>query len=287
MQTLHVGIGTTRGALTVFPVWGEYTGPRGYCVNVNLAVVTEQEAGPAVPTLTTTNTGSRPLLMLEGQLLEGGLQNRLVGRSVLVPARASADLDVLCVEQGRWSGGSGHHWGGRRASLRLRGASASEPDRQGEVWRRVGEYDARYGSNDTASFVEHTDRAVADVDALVREFRPLAGQVGIMIGIAGQPVLAEVFDTPSTLGSQFDSLVRAAALDAIGQEQLATPSRRARRFVDRLSRVERRAVAPAGVGTTLAGADTYVTVSALAWRRRDVHLVATNPRHSLNLVRSH
>ena len=27
---LHVGGGTSRGALTVFPVWSEYDGGRGY-----------------------------------------------------------------------------------------------------------------------------------------------------------------------------------------------------------------------------------------------------------------
>jgi hypothetical protein len=234
-----------------------------------------------------TNSGSRPRLVLEGQLLEGGLQNRLVARSVLVPALATMDLDVLCVEAGRWSGGLEHKWNERCASLRVRSASVSESDRQGEVWRRVEEYEARYGANETASLVEHGDRAAADVDSVVKGFRCLGGQVGVVLCIAGQPVLAEVFDSPSTLARQFRSLVRAAALDALGQEHVATPSRRARRFVDRLARVERHAVAPAGVGTTLIGADSYASVSALAWRRRDVHLVATNPRHSLNLVRTH
>ena len=114
----------------------------------------------------------------------------------------------------------------------------------------------------------------------------MPGQVGVVLGIAGQPVLAEVFDSPATLSRQFRSLLRAAALDALGEPEVVTPSRRARRFVDRLSGVERRAVAPAGVGTTVAGADQYATVSALAWRRRDVHLVATNPRHPMNLVAS-
>jgi len=289
MQTLHLGRGTTRGALTVFPVWGEQAGPRGYSADATVAVVGEQP-GPEVSTLIATNPGTRPLLMLEGQILEGGWQNRVVGRSVLVPARGSMDVDVFCVEAGRWSGADGHRWNGQRASLRVRGASRTEQaerDQQGEVWHRVGEYEGRYGANATASFTEHASRAVDDVDRLVDGFSPLAGQVGVVIGIAGQPVLAEVFDDPATLASQFDSIIRAAALDAVGQVAEKTPSRRARRFVDRLSQVERRAVAPAGVGTTLTGADAYAEVAALTWRRRDVHLVATNPRHALNLVGSH
>jgi len=269
----------------VFPVWGEYSGARGYSVDARAGTVVEQP-GPTVSTLAATNQEARPLLMLEGQLLEGGWQNRVLARSVLVPAGQSMDLDVFCVEAGRWGGSNGHQWHERRASLRVRGAFRSRQNQQGEVWRRVGEYDARYGANETASFVEHARRAVGDVERLIQGLQPLPGQVGVVLGIAGQPVLAEVFDSPATLSRQFRSLLRAAALDALGEPEVVTPSRRARRFVDRLSHVERRAVAPAGVGTTVAGADQYATVSALAWRRRDVHLVATNPRHPMNLVAS-
>lgn len=286
MGKLHVGSGTVRGALTVFPVWSEQDAARGYGVNAGQLLVAEKP-GPAVSTLTATNQGSKPALLLEGQLLEGGWQNRVIGRSVLVPAGGSLALDVFCVEGGRWGGGAGHRSNGRRASLRVRSALRSDQDQQGEVWRRVAEYDARYGANDTASFVEHTRRAEGDVEHLVAGLRPFPGQVGVVLGIAGQPVLAEVFDSPATLAAQFPSLMDAAALDAVGQPEEVTPSRRARRFVDRLSRVQRTAIAPAGVGTTVVGGDDHATVSALAWRRRDVHMVATNPRHPLNLAGAH
>lgn len=286
MQQLHVGSGTTTGALTVFPVWGEREGGRGYRTDAHLAVVSERP-GPAVANLIIGNPGDCPLLVLEGQVLEGGWQNRVVGRSVLVPAHASMELDVFCVEQGRWGGAGEHRSNGRRVSLRVRGALRSRQDRQSEVWRRVGEYEKRYGPNETASLLKHADRAAVDVDRLVSRFRPLPAQVGVVLGVAGQPVLAEVFDDPRTLASQFHSILRAAGLDALGEQEVATPSRRARRFVDRLSRVERRAVASAGAGTTLAGADHYADVSCLSWGRRDVHLVASNPRHPLTFVGSH
>ena len=286
MEQLHVGRGSSRGALTVFPVWGGYAGSRGYSLDGKASRVTEREGGSDVSCLTATNQGSRPLLMFEGQLLEGGWQHRVLTRSVLIPARAALDVDVLCVEAGRWAGEAEHRWNDRRASLRVRGALSPDGDPQSKVWSRVTEYQARYGANETQSFVGHADRAEAEIDDLIKGFGPLLGQVGVVFGIAGQPVVAEVFDSATTLARQFRSLVRAAALDALGQPEVATPSRRARRFLDRASRVPRTPVAAAGLGTTLAGGDAYATVAALAWRRRDVHLVATNPRHALNLVKS-
>lgn len=287
MQQSHVGGGTTRGSLTVFPVWGEYAGPRGYSVDPEAAQLAERLDGPSVSSLVATNIGDRPVLMLEGQVLEGGWQNRLLGRSLLVAAGSQLDLEVVCVEAGRWGGGRDHIWNERRASLRVRGGLDTGGDRQHEVWRRVAEYDARYGANETSSSAVHADRACHDVRRLVDGLRPLPGQADVVVGIAGQPVMAEVFDSPVTLAPQFRSIVKAAALDALGQEELATPSRRARRFVDRAGQVTCRPVAPAGLGTTVVGVDGYATVSSLAWRRRDVHLVASNPRHALNLVRSH
>ena len=42
MQQLHVGCGTSRGALTVFPVWGDHPGIRGYSLDTASAVLAEQ-----------------------------------------------------------------------------------------------------------------------------------------------------------------------------------------------------------------------------------------------------
>jgi hypothetical protein len=253
------------------------------------AVLSELDGAPAVRSLIVKNAGARPLLLLEGQLLEGGWQHRMLTRSVLVAAGESMSLDVACVEQGRWHGAARHTSTGRRASMRVRNVDPGGPqvvDHQSEVWRRVAEQDATYGANGTDSLVEHVDRARDGVRDLVEGMQPLPGQVGVLIGIAGQPVMAEVFDSPSTLRRQFRSIVEAAAFDAVGQEPVRTPARRAIRFVERLSSVRRQPVAPAGLGTTVSGASSYATVTGLAWQRRLVHLRASNSRHALNAVRA-
>ena len=84
MNELHVGRGTTRGGLTVFPVWSAGSGVARYTTDTRHLDVTECEDGPEVPTLMVGNTGDRPLLVLEGQLFEGGWQHRMATRSVLV-----------------------------------------------------------------------------------------------------------------------------------------------------------------------------------------------------------
>jgi hypothetical protein len=282
MQKLHVGRGAERGALTVFPIWGEYAGPRGYTTAIRHAQLAEQEGGPNVGTLTVGNPADKPMLMLEGQILEGGWQNRMLARSLLVGARSELAVEVVCVEAGRWGGEDrAHRAFNRRASSRVRSGLRNVEDRQGEVWRRVSELDDRLGVNATSSFTEHADRAEDRVRRLTRGLRPFPGQVGVVIGLAGQPVAAEVFDSPTTLVRQFASIVNAAAMDALWLPSVPTPSRRARRLVDHAGELQLRQVAQAGLGVNLGARDDAVEVAALGWRDREVHSVVTNLRHQL------
>jgi hypothetical protein len=281
VQVLQVGRSTTRGALTLFPVMGEFRGDRGYTTAIDRAALSELVEGPQVETLTVTNQGSEPLLMLEGVLLEGGWQNRMLARSVLVAGGGRLDVEVVCVEAGRWRGRRTQKSRSRRASTRVRAGLNSGESRQHEVWQRVRQYEGRYGPSVTSSFVDHAERAAGEVAALIAGLRHRPGQVGVAIGIGGSPVSAEIFDSPQTLAEQFASIVGAAAMDAVGQPQVATPASRAQEFVDRALRLRRHFAGEAGDGITLRGEDDDVEVSVLGWHDREVHLVATSRRHAL------
>ena len=281
-MNLHVGRGATAGALTVFPVWRSDGGRRKYVTDVGQVDISENEGGAVVPTLTATNLGPKPVLVLEGHLFEGGWQHRMaVASSMLEPARRT-QLEVACVEHGRWGGGSRQEGRGRRATPFVRAGSHATPadtDRQSEVWRRVGTYVGAH--DDTGSLVTRLDLAEAEVDRLVEDLRPLAGQVGVVVAIGGQPLMAEIFDDPRTLAEQFASIVRAAGLDALGQPELRTPSRRAWRMVDRLELLRPAPAGTGGLAMRTAARSEHLDVTGLVWEGRDVHLRATNLRHPI------
>jgi len=53
------------------------------------------------------NRSKRPLLLLAGELVSGGKQDRVIGKDRIVPVGAPPlPLDVFCVEHGRWTGSS-------------------------------------------------------------------------------------------------------------------------------------------------------------------------------------
>jgi hypothetical protein len=63
--------------------------------------------GASVNQLVLINRSKRPLLLLAGELVSGGKQDRIIGKDRLVPAGSEPlPLDVYCVEHGRWSSGA-------------------------------------------------------------------------------------------------------------------------------------------------------------------------------------
>lgn len=65
--------------------------------------IVEKPGQEEVSFLHVRNSGPKPLLLLGGELLLGGKQDRIVAKDTIVPAGKEIDVPVYCVEQGRWS----------------------------------------------------------------------------------------------------------------------------------------------------------------------------------------
>jgi len=116
--------------ISVFPVVASYTSDTSHFLTLEEGlssgevVVSEQGAaglarsrdsrvrptystGASVNQLVLINRSKRPLLLLAGELVTGGKQDRIIGKDRIVPAGAEPlPLDVFCVEHGRWSSGA-------------------------------------------------------------------------------------------------------------------------------------------------------------------------------------
>ncbi len=63
--------------------------------------------GASVNQLVLLNRSKRPLLLLSGELVSGGKQDRIIAKDrIVAPGSMPLPLDVFCVEHGRWSAGS-------------------------------------------------------------------------------------------------------------------------------------------------------------------------------------
>src|SRR5271163_1384336 len=120
-----------HGSLTVFPVVAPKSYPTGEFLTLDEGlrsgevIVTEygnvrglmrRRPAPAVQVqsaevnrLVLINNSNRPLLLLAGEIVTGGKQDRVIGKDRIVPAESDpVDLSVFCVEPGRWVATSEH-----------------------------------------------------------------------------------------------------------------------------------------------------------------------------------
>ena len=114
-----------HGNLTVFPVVAAKSYPTGEFLTLDEGfrsgevVVTEagnvqglirrhstpaiRHDGAQVNRLVLVNNSKRPLLLLAGEIVTGGKQDRVIGKDRIIPPESDpVDLNVFCVEPGRW-----------------------------------------------------------------------------------------------------------------------------------------------------------------------------------------
>ena len=89
--------------------------------------------------LVLVNNSKRPLILLAGEVVTGGKQDRVVGKDRIVPAESDpVDLSVFCVEHGRWVGTNGkfdtHASVMAQPSVRKRAMADAD---QSKVWEAV------------------------------------------------------------------------------------------------------------------------------------------------------
>ena len=295
LPRLHVGQGRHFGAISIFPVWSEAPEVRGLASSHEAGIrAAEREGSPVVGELVLTNPSPKPVLLLGGELFEGGWQHRALNHDLVLRPGSQHVANVSCVEHGRWGGGRDQVHRSRRASVLVRAAQAMthEGDRQGDVWRRVSRYDAAFGSSATSSYVDHLDRRTghpgthAATVAAARDLRTLPGQRGVIIGLGGQPAVLELFPTTRALQRHLPALVDAIAVDAALLTPVPTPGRRARRVVERLEhlRLTHDVTRDAGDGRTVAGHTAYHGASGVVWNGELAHATVFNRRHPLLLA---
>src|ERR1700688_1323700 len=94
--------------------------------------------GASVNQLVLINRSKRPLLLLAGELVSGGKQDRIIGKDRIVPVGAEPlPLDVFCVEHGRWTGSSSQFTAAKAIVHPSVREQAAVEQKQTEVWAAV------------------------------------------------------------------------------------------------------------------------------------------------------
>lgn len=201
--------------------------------------------GAQVNQLMLVNNSKHPLLLLAGEIVTGGKQDRIIGKDRLVPAESDPiDLGVFCVEPGRWVGASSKFTApppgvvGGLVAPSVRSKAMADRD-QAKVWSQVrkaqNEVVAQMpaGARETvevqatSSYARVMDnRAVQkQVDSIAQpienSYRTLIKQlrdqnaVGVVVAVNGEIIWADVFASTDLLQKYWPKLVRSYAAEAM------------------------------------------------------------------------
>jgi len=189
-------------------------------------VITEQLGGAQVNTLTIENISNDTIMIMSGEVITGGKQNRIIGKDlILLPHSGKIDLSVYCVEAGRWenvsTGTNNFNGYFNVGSMGLR-KTVDKSANQSAVWGKV---DALNMANSTSSSTktytainqstEFTNKLKAYSDFFKSKFANEKDVIGVVV-VSGNKVLGcDMFATADLFKKNFENLLASYATDAI------------------------------------------------------------------------
>jgi hypothetical protein len=225
--------------------------------------------GAQVNSLVLVNNSKRPLILLAGEIVSGGKQDRIIGKDRLVPAESDPiDLSVFCVEPGRWVARSGSYdfkapmavGGGAMGAMvqpSVRAKAMADKD-QAKVWSEVGksrtemaaglspsasetvEVTSSYaGVIENAEVQRKLDAVAAPVEhdyqSLIRQLKD-KNAVGVVVAVNGEIIWADIFASSDLLAKYWPKLVRSYAAEAVTSRGKRTEldEKAAQRFLNEL-----------------------------------------------------
>jgi hypothetical protein len=181
-----------------------------------LVAVAEKGAGGEVNRVQVRNKSDKPLLLLGGEIILGGQQDRIIGKDTILPAHESATVEVFCVEHGRWSGNREFHGSGGLVEAKTR-VSAKYHSNQGAVWAQVAKKtDALDGASSTGTYrtlatgaagqraTKPFRDAIAPALAKLPEHKDL---IGLISAVNGRVTSVDLFANPTLFAAYQDRLL--------------------------------------------------------------------------------
>ena len=207
-------------------------------------------SGPQVNSLVLVNNSKHPLILLAGEIVTGGKQDRVVGKDRVIPAESDpVDLGVFCVEPGRWTESSVQFstMKSQMAQPSVRSKAMVAQD-QRQVWDSVGVANGAifgavtgHGTNAAPASAGPSSYAKTFDDEKVRKIiaeqaapleqsysslmKQLRDQhaVGVVVAVGGQLIWADLFASTPLLDKYWPKLVRSYAAEAVTTHTAAKP----------------------------------------------------------------
>jgi hypothetical protein len=236
------------------------------------------------------NFTSSAVLVLEGQELFGGMQNRVVNITVLAPPMCTTILPVSCSEAARWGPATTEfhvaphlYFASGRAQCAAQVTESMIADGivagdQVDIWSAIDDLACKLNVRSetrahAAVFVKHNQKIVPYETALTQSL----GQCGAIYAIGERLVGMDLFDRPATTGECLGKLIQSAAPEALlAKSEAAPPATEVAGFLRRIGAARTHSFHGVGLGNDVRLLGPRLAGGALIHAGRIVHLRAFN-----------
>jgi hypothetical protein len=190
-------------------------------------VIVKELPSERVNSIELENISTNYIFILDGDILKGAKQNRVVNTSVLVAPKSKIILPVSCVEEGRWRFNSDKfrpsdevaHKSIRYSKLktiselRVQNNASFSAD-QGSVWRNVSMCSAKLDiDSPTESHSDSFEYFKDEFNELTKKFSLNENANGLFVFVGGKLSSCEIFNSKQLLEDYFGKIIKSAAMD--------------------------------------------------------------------------
>jgi hypothetical protein len=303
-KDILLGRPTQIGPLHITPLMWEDMSRKLYAAPPLSAAIKftelDDEEGPRVENIYVENFSNEDLFLPSGWVIGGNLlQTRILDYDEFVSAGAAKVVSVSCVERGRWSGGITPLDGGR-APITVSTAGwqfehqskrwkMSSSIRQTRVWSQVSRQESRNGRRETNSLMQvmnedsSRDETIRTLQEDVeRSFEPLYGQNGMLVSIAGEPLLMEFYSNEEVAQRIIRETLRSLSFDVEHENFVEPLESRVTDFIARSGISELHFLSDEDWAVLMAGgSDSIETRASVDSENKFVHVNAINHNHRI------
>ena len=166
-------------------------------LELGLAEVKECDTSQ-VNTLIVKNKAVTPLILIDGEEVVGGDQNRIVNATILIDAKSEMGIPVSCTEKGRWAYKSEFKQSDYIANYNTRRAkeyaSRKSHSFQDVIWSSINDLEVENAfSSPTSAMEESYENLKINHKKIIKEFDIVPGQNGVLVIVDGEIKGFELF----------------------------------------------------------------------------------------------
>lgn len=305
-KDILLGRPTQIGPLHITPLmWGDMSRKLYTAPPLSAAIKfteLDDEDGPRVENIYVENFSDEDLFLPSGWVIGGNLlQTRILDYDEFVAAGAAKVVNVSCVERGRWAGGITPLEGGRAPITVSTAGWQFEPEskrwrmsnsnRQTRVWSQVSRQESRNGLRETNSLMQvmyedsRRDESIRTLQEDVeKSYEPLYGQNGMLVSIAGEPLLMEFYSNEEVAQRIIRETLRSLSFDVEHENFVEPLESRITEFIARSGITELHYLSDEDWAVLMAGgSDAIETRASVDSENKFVHVTAINHNHRILL----